>query len=751
MKQTPQRLILILTDTYTEYQRQFIDPLSEKLQHLGYGVLVVTGHEISPLAGNIQPSYHAANHIYSIAGKYNASGIIVLTGCVGHNLSIEEIESFLNQYKDVPTVSLGITIPGRSSITVDNDSGMLSLMQHLTANPNRKNTRYLFIRGFKKDKDSMARERVFRDSLARKGIPISEDQFLTGNYIQLDAYNAVDQYLKQDKDIDVVVSANDDMAIAAMRALNKHGLSVPDDVLVTGFDGSPSSRECSPPLTTVSQPISAQADAAIEAITTLINSPSSGEDKLPATTLDCNLIVRRSSDPGKSSEARPGIPKERKLSQRIEDIISTQWLLNYAHQPAPTNFTGEQVKKTALAALNERDDSLKNMLSSLAVETTLPGLDQSFWRQIERNFSTILQDSPVTADDRTGYSDLARLTAELNDFNWAAKERSDFDIKRSHLLQSRLQVMISKCTTIVHIAEILGAYFEQFGVRRGFLVTYEECGDSVDCQSYLQLVFNSQKTTIETLPSFKSHELLHKKYAAELESGLLVLSPLFCGDTQYGYLLIDTQNSHLSLEYLSYTLGQALENIHYLNALRVSNSALKVLASTDSLTGMLRKEAFEQRASIALVSAADNEETGSILFIDLDGFKLVNDTVGHHVGDLLLLEVSNRIKHTIRADEAIARLGGDEFAILLNNITDRNQAQQVATRVLEKLRQPINIEGHELSISASIGIAQYPRDGKTITELLQCADLAMYRAKKLGKNRIHAHSEIDSEELALSE
>lgn len=600
-----QGLIVILTDTYTYYQRLFIDPLSDRLQRLGYGVLIVCGHEISPKVGKIQPTYEAANRIYSIVNKYNASGIIILTGCLGHNLSLAEIQRFVQQYTDFPTISLGANIPGCISVTADNDKGMLRLMQHLIANSNQKNSRYLFLRGFKKDIDSLTRERVFRASLEKNGIPINEDRFLTGNYVPFDAYNALDQYLTQNKDVDIVVSANDDMAIAAIRALKKHGLSVPDDVLVTGFDDTPSSRACSPPLTTVNQSIETQAEAAINILTQLINSPPKQKQHLAPTTFDCELIIRKSSEPAGSQIADACINRENDLFQQIEDIISEQWLKNYSHQPTSPTYTEQQVKEAVAAALTTPDNRLKKMLNNIEANPALPGQDLSFWRQVECQLSAILQKKPIAADVQASLPEFVRLINVLGEFNWAAQEHKNFDERHSNLLQSRLRVMISKCTTIRDIAEILSAYFEQCGIRRGFLVTYEKYGKSVDCQSQLRLAFNNQGHFFEELPLFRSDELLPEKYTHELKNGLLILSPLFYGNVQYGYILVDTKDEHLSLEYLTYTVSQALENIHNINALRVANSSLQESLdlnkkTTDQLADTntaLQKEIIQRKSS----------------------------------------------------------------------------------------------------------------------------------------------------------
>ena len=125
----------------------------------------------------------------------------------------------------------------------------------------------------------------------------------------------------------------------------------------------------------------------------------------------------------------------------------------------------------------------------------------------------------------------------------------------------------------------------------------------------------------------------------------------------------------------------------------------------------------------------------ALMFIDLDGFKEVNDTLGHDVGDALLIEVARRFKTCIRESDTIARVGGDEFTILLEEIIDADSPRLVAGKLIEILADDIVVNGQVLTISASIGITLYPEDDTSEVDLLKKADIAMYKAKELGRNQ----------------
>ncbi|UVW30468.1 EAL domain-containing protein [Massilia sp. H6] len=154
----------------------------------------------------------------------------------------------------------------------------------------------------------------------------------------------------------------------------------------------------------------------------------------------------------------------------------------------------------------------------------------------------------------------------------------------------------------------------------------------------------------------------------------------------------------------------------------------------DILTDLPNRILFKDRLGLAVIQAKRKQTELAVMFIDLDRFKLVNDTLGHVKGDELLQQAATRLKECLRKGDTLARQGGDEFTIVLPELRDRDDARMVADKFLETLQCPFDLDGHEVHISASIGIAIYPTDGESIDELLRHADIAMYQVKALGKN-----------------
>jgi diguanylate cyclase (GGDEF)-like protein len=153
-------------------------------------------------------------------------------------------------------------------------------------------------------------------------------------------------------------------------------------------------------------------------------------------------------------------------------------------------------------------------------------------------------------------------------------------------------------------------------------------------------------------------------------------------------------------------------------------------ATHDSLTGLANRVLFRDRAEQALRVAARTREPVGLIALDLNGFKQVNDTLGHHSGDLLLKHVATRLADCVRDTDTIARLGGDEFAIVLPNVTSVADAAEVARRVLDAIRKPLPLDGQPAEVGASIGVAVFPEHGDDTEVLLQQADDAMYTAKR---------------------
>ncbi|MFO1434629.1 MAG: EAL domain-containing protein [Candidatus Competibacteraceae bacterium] len=234
-----------------------------------------------------------------------------------------------------------------------------------------------------------------------------------------------------------------------------------------------------------------------------------------------------------------------------------------------------------------------------------------------------------------------------------------------------------------------------------------------------------------------------------------------------GYAGLDSAIEAINNKLLDKYLTKPIENEdafikdieHLLQVYQINKKLKKMeektyfLAYRDSLTRLLNREAFKQCLHSTIAACLINNRRCAVLFLDLDNFKRINDTLGHSVGDLLLQEVAERLLGCVRTtdyvaqlgeeikNDNIARLGGDEFTVLLSDIRRVEDATLVAQRIFETFKHSFKLENHEVMVTASIGISVCPQDGQDVESLLKTADMAMYRAKKLGKNNYHFYHE----------
>ena len=171
---------------------------------------------------------------------------------------------------------------------------------------------------------------------------------------------------------------------------------------------------------------------------------------------------------------------------------------------------------------------------------------------------------------------------------------------------------------------------------------------------------------------------------------------------------------------------------------------LAYMATHDALTGLPNRWLFNDRLVLELARADRNRQKLAVMLLDLDQFKEVNDTLGHTVGDKLLQDVGRRLTGLVRKSDTLARMGGDEFMLMsiFPGIRGEGDAVKIAQRILEAFRRPFVLDGHEVCITVSVGIAIYPHDGQDTDTLMRSADIAMYRAKEQGRDNYQHYSRI---------
>ena len=185
----------------------------------------------------------------------------------------------------------------------------------------------------------------------------------------------------------------------------------------------------------------------------------------------------------------------------------------------------------------------------------------------------------------------------------------------------------------------------------------------------------------------------------------------------------------LDVDSFAQTLWRAVERYRHVTALRKALRHARHRSTHDSLTGLPNRTLFDERLAAAVARSVRSVSQLAVAYVDLDGFKSVNDEMGHAVGDALLRRVAKRLKRSVRAGDTTARLGGDEFALILEPVASDRHAAAIAQTLLTRLSEPVPLADRTFRLTASIGIALYPRDGETPRELLKKSDRAMYASK----------------------
>jgi diguanylate cyclase (GGDEF)-like protein len=199
-----------------------------------------------------------------------------------------------------------------------------------------------------------------------------------------------------------------------------------------------------------------------------------------------------------------------------------------------------------------------------------------------------------------------------------------------------------------------------------------------------------------------------------------------------------------------FEMAEVLARVHNMLEVRLLHEVardhgkmLESLARNDPLTGLANRRLLAERMAMAIAHARRKKTALAVVYLDLDGFKQVNDTLGHGAGDALLKTVAGRLAAMVREEDTLARLGGDEFIIMLTDINSADSAATVAVKVLDVLSQPYVIEGHAVRITTSAGVGIYPVHGEDANTLIKSADLALYEAKRAGRNAYRISERTD--------
>lgn len=738
--ETPRKVIAVVTDAFAPFHREVLECIRPHFTAAGFGTLGIAGRDVRTdrrleVSKGTQGLYRGA-----FGTQLDVQGAVIVCGAMHPAMSSEAVQEYTAALTDGPVVSLGIHVHELPSVEIEWPEGITDLMQHVLSPDGRQ--RLAFVQGFPGDPHSEMRELGFREALSDAGVPVDERLIVPGNFSVADAHHAVADLLAAGLEFDGLVAANDDMAVGAIAALTAHGLSVPHDVVVAGFDDALSSIASSPPLTTVRldnlELTAATARLVLSAI-------ESGVQLDPGVVvgIDCALIVRESTSDDDTD----------RLGTSLEKHLAARW----DHARIPEGVDPQAMASSAAAELRGENSSFLTEFQELCTRALRSPhrIEVTWLRHVWRELQATIANAQYDVDEASQQTMLSNLL-KLDRVLCQAEARQQTERTAHQQLQERLIMRLASCSDAPTLWRALRAGLHSIGMVNAWVMTPERVDESQDDSARsMELVFSLAGDNLSDFGPFDARRILPSDLAGLLEQEMHVLVPLRAGDSDIGYMVVEPQGEYLlELEAIASGIAQVLRHVGHVadlerqkRQLQLANEALDRLARQDTLTGLANRKHFVAKLEQHIADIGPKESL-AMVFLDLDGFKQINDTLGHSAGDQLLRIIADRLSGVIEETDTLARLGGDEFTIIVHDPQNHERALDVAEQTLLAAAEAATVAGHEVSVTASVGISTFPLDGETAEALMGSADIAMYAAKDGGKNRFEVFCDLRDDRSA---
>jgi diguanylate cyclase (GGDEF)-like protein len=678
--------------------------------------------------------------IYDFIGPDCVDALLICTHIIGHHSTVAELTDFVERFAAVPRVCLGVQLPGVTTMLMDNENGMHGLVRHLVDMHGFR--RIAFVAGPEGSEEAQARYRGYVRALAERKLEIDPRYVVTGNFTRESGARAINTLFGErglsPSSVEAIVCADDVMALGALDELDRRGVNVPRQVALTGFDDTEFARYARVPLTTVRQPIDEQIRHAVAVLAAVVRGAESGHEVF---TFETEFVRRRSC--GCSVHHREKVPsypievegKDLGAALRSRRSMLVREIDHASH--GGFEFIGdgweERLIDSFLLQLNDPgQESFLDCIESICYELLRRGSEVGAAQDVLVVFRRHVLACTNDPDMRGRMEDLLQeALLSASDLSAIAQSR-----RRSALLD-RTTVLAEATAALlaapdVHtLAETAAAHLPGLGIRAGVVSLFTEPG-RVSAELETALMFTEkgrQKSPIRYRGKFLAP-------ADFLDGRSVVVEPLGFRGECLGLAVFDYGAPDCMVyEDLRLVLGAALKGAQLIRAVEEARKEVEALAVTDPLTGLYNRRHLMRRLESEFARARRHMRSLSLIVVDLDGFKQVNDEHGHDAGDRVLLRVAERLRRSLREFDTVARYGGDEFVILLPE-TDRAQARAAAERIRQSVvGEPVDRQG---MVGATFGVATYDPATSNYDqeELLRRADRALLAGKRAGKARI---------------
>jgi diguanylate cyclase (GGDEF)-like protein len=713
------RLALVCDSLEDNFQSALVDAALAAADAHGTDLFVVPGGKLGEALGK--------NFIHELVPKW-VDGVIVAAHTIGHLATEDQMADFLDRLRPIPTVTLGEVEGATCCLSIDNEGGSYELTQHLLSQHGYE--RFVYLSGPMGNAEARARAHGFARALRDAGLSVPDERWLVGDFTWQRGRTAVAEFLDQRgvnfRDVQALVCANDAMAAGACVELERRGFLIPRDIAVVGFDDTDIALHLPAPLTTMRQPLRA---LLFEAVRLLVEGFETGTH--PSGVFKCGVVpvYRRSCGcPRIPNLPRPSTPAEfvglervalHTLEPELRGDLDEAFVA--ALDRARPGWLGDLLEALD-AQLKEQGTTFYDALETLCLELLRRHVPTDGWQDT----LLVVRRHVARADSRFHFlphldrviEGAIRLSGEVTTSS-IARQRDEL-LEHLRVLSDATARLLA-APDLNTIAEVARSSFPRLGVERGALYLFETCHDGSETSMVPISAFgldDGRKSLVRSAP--------HLGMDSALRGRSWVVEPLGNGPHRLGLAVLQSGLVQASwYERLRDALTAAI------NGARLMQQ-VQGLVITDPLTGLNNRRHFTEKMHQEL---RVQSRPLSLLMVDLDGFKSLNDERGHDEGDRALIEAARSIRCCLRDTDSLARIGGDEFAVALPGAT-AEQAKTIAGRILERLPLDLCEKISFSTLTCSVGIATVDGDGQMgYAELFHLADQALLAAKREGKNR----------------
>lgn len=736
MAETPvaRRLGYLTSDLNVPFERELLTHALRGAEKLGVELLAACGGRLRP-----QPTPDA--FAYEAIRRARLDGILLCahTVCVG--MSRDEIAEFARSFAPAAVVIVGVEVPGFSCHTVSNQAGAAALTEHLLVAHGRR--RFALVAGPRGHEEADARRLGVEYALRRHGYELPEERVFYGGFTHAGGRAAAEQLVARGfSDIDAIVFANDLMAIAALDVFARARVAIPSALSITGFDDIDLAHLARSPLTTVRQPLARQVEHALGDLLAAVN----GRGTPGLTEHRTRLVLRRSCGCGlvttDHAQSTPPLPPPGSdpmdLLGQYESSVAAELTATLKDSSLPRALTHDWASAlvdTFVARIRNHDTSFIERIDASASALVQQDEPLTPLREavllLRRQLVVLTGSAGPAADDLDDATAEALLTIGSVEALREAQRRRAFEVVAVELASA--SAALASAGSVAEVRDVAYRELERLQIPSCVPVLLSD--DGAEHQVPFSLVAGQRDAPVS----------LTAEGALRLAPGVaprLLLVPMASQGRSLGYVVYDAApGSFLLSTRLTLALGAALRSAELMERLEGAYATIAQQALKDSLTGLWNRRFLETRVAEEVARAHRAQSSLSMLAVDLDGFKQVNDRFGHEAGDRVLVRVAERLVASLRPEDVVARIGGDEFVVLLAG-TSRADALSAAERAVANLTR---VDEHAL-VTASVGAATAtPKEAEDDVgrRLLLEADRALLEAKRRGKCRALHHDDVE--------